>query len=130
MSEKKSFIFLCDQTTESECVKNLLVGTTQESSLWAATIRVSDQIYLFNYNTGVIRGPYLASSVANCHDPTAWGGRFPIQVRISKSSITKKSDNHLKSAPSALRKRRPIGDLGPNANEVFAWIQKSGTSIE
>jgi hypothetical protein len=126
MREMKLFIFLCDQATESECLKKLLVGTTQTNSLWAATIRVGDEIYLFNFNTGVIRGPYSATSGADCLDPGAWGGRFPIQVRISKTSLTRHADNRAVSCPATLRKRRPNGDLGTAATSLFSWLQEYG----
>lgn len=130
MQEKKSYLFLCDQSTESECLQKLLVGTTQTNSLWAVTVTAGDEIYLFNYQTGVIRGPYAASSGADCHDPTAWGGKFPVQIRISRTPETRQSDNHRKDAPSFLRKRRPHHDLASNASELFSWIQQHGTPVE
>ena len=129
MNPSKSYIFLCDHTTESECLEKLLVGTTLENSLWAVTVEVGDWIYLFNYNTGAIYGPFTASSSADCHDATAWRGKFPVQIKIARTSATKKSDNHLKSAPSFLRRRRPNHDPGPNSEELFSWMQQTGTPM-
>ena len=57
-----------------------LVGTTQANAIWALAVREEDNIYLFNFKTGVIRGPYKAISTTDCHDPSAWSGKFPIQA--------------------------------------------------
>src|SRR5438046_1740060 len=113
MAKKNAFMFLCTETTESECLERQMVGTTQANAIWTMSIREGDDIYLFNFHTGVIRGPYLASSTADCYDPAAWGGQFPIQVRISKTPLTREADNHAADAPPLLRrKKRPSGDLG------------------
>ena len=36
-------------------------------------IKIGDDIYLFNFSTGLIHGPFLAVSGADCHEPK--GGR-------------------------------------------------------
>jgi Development and cell death domain len=123
MSSKNGFIFLCDQETESECIAKQMVGTTQLNALWAATIKSGDDIYLFNFKTGVVRGPYSASSAADCFDRSAWGGRFPIQVRISATNYTRHADSRTANAPSVLRKKRPSGELGTAPQELFLWLQ-------
>ena len=126
MEQKGAFMFLCDQHTESECLVKQLFGTTQANAEWALKVREGDDLYLYNFKTGVVRGPYTASSGADCFDLKAWNGRFPIQVRISKTAFTKEADLGAPSAPALLRKRHPSGDLGVAAAELFRWLQEHG----
>lgn len=123
-------MFLCDQTTESECLQKQIVGTTQQNAVWCLNIQAGDDIYLFNFNTGVVRGPYKAISIADCHEPTAWRGKFPVQVRIATTPMTRQADNRASSTPAILRKRRPSGALDTAASELFVWIQKIGIKVE
>ena len=37
-----SYVFLCDATTETECLNRRLVGTTQQNALRALNIRPGD----------------------------------------------------------------------------------------
>lgn len=127
---QNSFMFLCDQTTETECLQKQIVGTTQLNALWCVDIQAGDDIYLFNFNTGVVRGPYIAISGTDCHEPTAWGGKFPIQVRISETPSTRQADNSAATAPLILKRKRPSGALGKMGIDVFAWLQKIGTSVD
>jgi hypothetical protein len=126
---QNSYMFLCDQRTEAECLQKQIVGTTQLNALWCMDIRAGDDIYLFNFNTGVVRGPFVAISRADCHEPTAWGGQFPIQVRISKTAMTRQADNRAANAPLILNKKRPSGNLGKAGIELFGWLQEIGTSV-
>lgn len=128
MAEERAFLFLCDQETESECLSRHLVGSPQESALWAMNVQYGDYIYLFNFNTRVIRGPYTAVSTADCHEPSAWRGKFPVQVKVAVTSLTKVADGHSPGAPSVLLRRRPAHVLGTAAAGLFSWIQKSGTA--
>ena len=127
---QNAFMFLCDQITEPECLEKRLVGTTQSNALWSMTIKAGDDIYLFNFNTGLVRGPYSALTGADCHEPTAWGGKFPTQVRTSKTPSTRKALNVAPNAPALLRKKRPSGDLGNVAPQLFSWLQEFGTQVD
>ena len=129
MREKNSFLFLCDEGTESECLARQLVGTTQANALWALAVKQGDDIYLFNYNTGVVRGPYSARSGADCHQPEAWEGRYPVQVNISISSLTRECHTRSQSSPSIVKRGRPTGEIGRAASELFAWLQREGIPI-
>jgi hypothetical protein len=129
MAEERAFLFLCDQATESECLARQLMGTPQANALWALDIKPGDYIYLFNYNTRFIRGPYRAVSGADCHEPLAWRGKFPIQIRVSTTGLTKMADSHSPGAPGVLSRRRPLHVLGAAAADVFAWIQEAGKPI-
>ena len=94
------------------------------------TIQPGDFIYLFNFNTRVIRGPYNAVTSADCHEPSAWRGKFPIQVRVATSSLTRIADGHSPGVPGVLSRRRPLHVLGTAAAELLSWIQQSGRPIE
>src|ERR1017187_1197470 len=107
MAEKCAFLFFCDQGTEAECLVTQLVGSPQTNALWAVEIRFGDRIYLLNLNTRIIRGPYSAISSADCHNPVAWGGRFPIQVKVAKTDQTRVGDAQSKGAPPFLLRRLP-----------------------
>jgi hypothetical protein len=130
VTENRAFLFLCDQATEPECLAKQLMGTPQASALWAMEIRRGDHIYLFNFNTRVIRGPYTALSIADCHDPSAWRGQFPIQVKVAKTNLTRMAFSHLPGAPRILSRSRPAHVLHAAAVELFSWIQKAGKDTE
>lgn len=78
-----AYVFLCDDTTEEECFKRGLAGTTQHNAVWVLNLQVADTIYVYNFQSGIVHGPVVADSTADCHESGAWGGRFPIQVRFS-----------------------------------------------
>lgn len=130
MAEKNAFMFFCSQMTESECLQKQLVGTTQESAIWTMGITKNDDIYLFNYDTRILRGPYSAASAVDCYDALAWRGRFPVQVRIVKTARTRKADGHATDAPSILSRRLPPHNLGTAAVQLIAWLQKSGEVLD
>jgi hypothetical protein len=130
MVEKSSFVFVCDQETEAECLSKELMGTTQANAIWAIRIKPGDHIYLFNFNTRVIRGPYAAMSDADSYDRSAWQGRFPVQVKVAKTALTRIADTRLVGGPKILKKRLPPHVLGNAAGELFSWIQASGKAVE
>jgi len=127
MDGKNVFIFLCTQETEPECLEKQMVGTTQSNALWAATIKAGDDIYLFNFNTRFLRGPYTATGGADCYYPTAWRGAFPVQVKVAPiTAVTRVADGKI-STPSVLRKSKPSGNISKDAAELFSWIQQFGS---
>ena len=77
-----TYIFLCDPATEQECLQSRLAGTTQENAIWALELHPGDTLFIYNFRSGLIHGPLVASTATDCHEPQAWGGRFPIQVRF------------------------------------------------
>jgi hypothetical protein len=123
-------MFLCNQETENECLRKQMVGTTAINYSWCMNIQAGDDIYLFNFNTGVVRGPYTATSTADCHDPAAWQGKFPVQVRIAATPVTRQADNRDVNAPAILRKRRPSGALDTVASELFTWLRNVGVKSD
>jgi Development and cell death domain len=106
-----------------------MVGTTLANALWAATIKPGDDIYLFNFEARRLYGPYLAVSGADCHDPSAWGGGFPLQVKTSKTALTRRVKDCSSNAPAILSKRRPTGEIGRWRKELLTWQQENGTVV-
>jgi hypothetical protein len=122
-------MFLCSEQTEPECLARSMVGTTASNALWATCVKPGDEIYLFNFEARRVHGPYLAVSGSDCHDSSAWGGGFPIQVKITSTAFTRRVDVSFPNAPALLLKRRPTGEIGAAREELHSWIQENGTVI-
>ena len=103
----KAFVFVCDKETEQACLDRKLVGTTLANGLWTSEIQLGDEIFLYNFQTGTIFGPFVAQTRVDQHDASAWGGRFPLQVRISASGVMKKVEGFGNLLPRD-RKNRPV----------------------
>jgi hypothetical protein len=65
---RRLFLFLCDQSTESECLSRKLVGTTTNNYEWASSITIGDMILLFNFQTLDLIGPMIAASETDCFE--------------------------------------------------------------
>ena len=84
-------MFLCNILTEQECLDRQLFGTNPGKNLNAHynKVVVGDQLFLYNFETGVLRGPYraLTACIHNL-EPSAWKKSrraFPWQVRVDCS---------------------------------------------
>jgi hypothetical protein len=89
------FIFLCDLTTEQECLDRSLFGTNPGESHrdHYSKIAVGDRLFLYNFETGQLRGPYAALTPCRQNiDPAAWRKsrrNFPWQVRVANADTFK-----------------------------------------
>lgn len=131
--DRNAFMFLGDIVTESECLRLRLLGTTQANARWALKIKEGDNLYLFNFDIGTVQGPFLALSSADCYDPNAWGGNFPVQVRMQSTAFTRRSyiqRPNVPDVPVCLRRRRKSGDITNDASELFSWLQQVGEPTE
>ncbi len=92
----QAYIFLCDMSTEQECLDRALFGTNggENQRLYYSKIALGDQLFLYNFETGVMRGPFTALTVCTHNlDPTAWKKTrrsFPWQVRVNVADAFKK----------------------------------------
>jgi hypothetical protein len=77
-----AYVFLCDAATEEECLRRKLAGTTQQNALWVLKIQIEDTLFMYNFQSGTLHGPLSVNASLDCHEPDAWGGRFPVQVRF------------------------------------------------
>jgi development and cell death domain-containing protein len=89
-SDMKLYFFLCDHVTEVECLARQLVGTTEANIEWTLQIVPGDTIFMYNFQTGDMLGPFTATSGADCHEQKAWRGKFPVQVRFNKTLASRK----------------------------------------
>lgn len=111
------YIFLCSNKTENECLKRLLFGSPSLDQYlqYFSQINVGDTLFLYNYESGAIRGPYFA--VTRCSidiEPNAWTSTrpegFKYQVRIDNSHAF---SNPLRG--SDVKKIIPFGKRFPHA---------------
>ena len=115
----RSFIFLCDMSTEQECLDRHLFGTNagENHQLHYSKVAVGDRLFLYNFETGILRGPFTALTPCTYGlDPKAWKKTrwsFPWQVRVDSSgvsTVTLRADDFASFIPLA---RTRIGLLPP-----------------
>ncbi len=91
-----AFIFLCDLTTEAECLERSLFGTNAGESHREhySRVAVGDTLFLYNLDTGQLRGPYKALTACQFNiEPKAWKKTrrsFPWQVRVDAGGAYQK----------------------------------------
>ncbi len=79
------YIFLCSDGTENECLKRKLLGGGKSYFKHIKDLKIGDSVYLYNYNSKRLHGPFVASSVATKDIvSSAWGGDYPWQVTFSR----------------------------------------------
>jgi hypothetical protein len=104
------YFFLCDHSTEAECFTRQLFGTTTSNFEWAVNIVPGVDVFLYNFETGDIWGPFEAASTTDCYEQQAWGGKFPVQIRVTKTAATRKSNLLTSNRPEFLTRRRSRPD--------------------
>jgi hypothetical protein len=91
-----AFIFLCDFTTEHECLDRSLFGTNPGETHrdHYSKVKAGDTLFLYNFETGQLRGPFKAVTACLQNiDPKALRKtrrNFPWQVRVDGSGALKK----------------------------------------
>ena len=83
---KRAFIFECNEHTQGDCLGLKLFGTHEP---WALRVQVDDFCFLYNFTPGgnhLLYGVWVAQSGCACHEPKAWGGKYPHQVRVERVS--------------------------------------------
>jgi len=82
-------IFLCDEKTESECMRRSLLGLPGMSRCEAMLrdVMPETRLFLFNVHFRVMLGPFRAVAEPGRNlEPGAWEGLFPLQVRIGSEA--------------------------------------------
>lgn len=88
-----AFIFLCDLTTEQECRNRKLFGSNPGDAhrFHYSNVAVADTLFLYNFDTGFLRGPYSATTRCMSNiEPDAWKKTrrsFPWQVRVDDARV-------------------------------------------
>lgn len=131
------FVFMCDLTTEQECLERSLFGTNAGEShrLHLSRVAVGDQILLYNIEAGTLRGPFAALTSCTFNiEPKAWKKTrrsFPWQVRVDATGAFAKpisADEFVRHVPLAATAvgLLPPSELTPEqAERVLAELQRA-----
>jgi len=84
------YMFLCSNSTEKECLEKELFGGKLKYLPQVKGVKKGDYLFLYNYTAGKLQGPFEATSELEENiDTEAWGGNFPLQIRVKKKSDSK-----------------------------------------
>jgi hypothetical protein len=112
-----AYVFLCDADTEEECLRRKLAGTTQQNVLWVVEIKIEDTLYIHNFQSGTLHGPVIVNAALDCHEPQAWGGRFPVQVRFEIAEDFRSVRAAEFASPATLKVLRRGGPLNRGSEQ-------------
>ena len=86
-SPTKGWVFLCNDSTEEECFRRLLVGSPEKYLPRFATLKAGDPVLLYNYEAGRLVGHFTAASEIKLDlAKDAWGQRYRAQVPLTLES--------------------------------------------
>ena len=106
--ERFSYVFLCSNSTEQECLKRSLLGGRNTYFNKVKNLQLGDTLFLYNYVDKHFIGPFIAASLIKENiQEDAWNGQFPLQVRVKRVG---------KNKPLS---RGDIGDLIKFARNTF-----------
>jgi hypothetical protein len=81
----QGYIFMCSDATEAECFRRGLFGGTEKYARQVRGLKKGDYVYNYNFNSKKLHGVYEAvSEVKQNLVTSAWGGEYPIQVRVRR----------------------------------------------
>jgi len=84
----KSFIFACTDSSQDECFKRMLFGSSKVYGAAAIRVKKGDFLFLWNLDTDVLYGVFRAAVNAQFNIVSeAWQGKYPYQVRVE--AVTK-----------------------------------------
>ena len=89
-SRRNGLVFICDPTTEKECLQRRLLGLPKSQSSLLSKLADTSLLFLFNVRTRQMLGVFAPDGPAGMEiEPDAWGGggRFPVQVRLAATSL-------------------------------------------
>ena len=106
----RGFIFACTKKSEAESLNHLLFATEKLYGPIVIRIRKGDLIFLNNLDTDVLHGPFRAVSDGGFNlDPSAFGGKYPYQVKVQPVSKVFTLDNAKKILNRLeIRRNKPL----------------------
>lgn len=79
----KGYVFACTNSSQDECFKRLLFGSSKVYGAVAMRVRKGDFLFLWNLDSDLLYGVFRAAADAQLNIvPDAWGGKYPYQVRL------------------------------------------------
>ena len=130
MKDVPCTIWLCSRDTREECLERSLFGDTAASDRWLSPCSEGHLAFLLDFERDELMGVFVAQSgMAAEKEPSAWGGQYPCQVRVSPVGPTVALPNAskiLRSCGVPLRRLRRGGTVprGFNfAREVSVALQ-------
>ena len=84
-SRRNGLVFICDPTTENECLSRRLLGLPKSQTSLLSKLGESSLLFLFNVRSRRMLGIFKPNGAAGMEiEPNAFGGggRFPVQVRF------------------------------------------------
>lgn len=93
-----SFIMLCSNYTEKECLERNLFGDKESKNFEYNNVRIGDYGFLYNYTSFKLIGVFQATSKVGTYDPNAWHGGFQSQIKVMRLY-----EGEIKNAPDKLR---------------------------
>jgi len=118
----RSFIFACTNSSEDECFKRLLFGSSKVYGAAAIRVRKGDFLFLWNFDSDVLYGVFKAVTDGQLNIvPEAWDGKYPYQVKVEpKGKIFPLQDARKLLATIGVERSSPIGkNLTTTILELF-----------
>lgn len=79
----RGYLFLCNNTTAVECFDNMVFGASGEVRDLYRSMRPGDWLFLFNFQTGELYGPFRALTQLEYRESSGlFGEHFPHQVDV------------------------------------------------
>ena len=112
---KNGVIFICDSSTEQECISRRLLGLPKSQTSLLSKMGDSSFLFLFNVRSRQLLGVLRPDGPAGMDlEPSAWGGgRFPVQVRFRPASPSGQVRGTRRSHPVAPIARTTLGRRRP-----------------
>ena len=83
-----AFIFHCNSDTEAECLDNDILATRDNTTnrIKLACIGTDTKLYLYNFQSRRVHGPFSRRGDAGNHLPELFGGEFQLQLRVAREA--------------------------------------------